>query len=81
MEEKSPLLQRRHAIANEHFSIWNVLKRLYHRDCLPCIPVRYVLAFVSFLGFVNVYILRVNLSMAIIQMVDTTSNVTLHDVS
>ena len=36
------------------------------------IPARYVLAFLSFLGFANVYALRVNLSVAIVGMVKKT---------
>ena len=33
---------------------------------------RHVLVFMAFLGFVNVYALRVNLSVAIVSMVNTT---------
>lgn len=42
-------------------------------DCLPCIPARYTLAMVSCLGFINVYALRVNLSVAIVQMDNSTA--------
>ena len=48
-------------------------RRVWSFDCLPCIPARYTLAFVSCLGFVNVYALRVNLSVAIVQMVNSTA--------
>lgn len=41
-----------------------------HFHCGCSIPVRYVLAFLSFLGLVNVYMLRVNLSLAVVVMVD-----------
>ena len=47
--------------------------RWWRFDCLPCIPARYVLAVVSCLGFVNVYALRVNLSVAIVQMANSTA--------
>ena len=38
--------------------------KLWHKDWFPWIPARYVLALMSFLGILNVYALRVNLSMA-----------------
>ena len=41
---------------------------MWRTDCFPCVPARYVLAIASCLGFVNVYALRVNLSVAIVQM-------------
>ncbi|XP_065897724.1 sialin-like [Dysidea avara] len=44
----------------------------WYFSCLPCIKARYVLAFMLFLGLCNVYALRVNLSVAIVQM--TTKN-------
>jgi len=40
----------------------------WYFNCLPFIKARYVLAFMLFLGLVNVYALRVNLSVAIVQM-------------
>lgn len=40
---------------------------------MPFIPARYVIAIVGCLGFVNVYGLRVNLSVAIVQMVNSTA--------
>ena len=39
-------------------------------QCNCRIPVRYILALLSFLGLMNVYMLRVNLSLAVIVMVD-----------
>lgn len=39
------------------------------RSCFQKIPKRYIMAFMTFLGFANVYALRVNLSVAIIAMV------------
>ncbi|XP_019853503.1 PREDICTED: sialin-like [Amphimedon queenslandica] len=47
-------------------------RSLWRRHCLPCVPKRYILAVLSFLGFVNVYAMRVNLSMAIIVMANGT---------
>jgi len=35
---------------------------------------RSILTFMSFLGFINVYCLRVNLSVALVQMVNTTED-------
>lgn len=37
--------------------------------CFNCLPKRYMVALLSFLGFVNVYSLRVNLSVALVAMV------------
>ena len=42
----------------------------WRRLCCPWLPTRYVLTLMGFLGFCNVYMLRVNLSMAIVQMVN-----------
>jgi len=41
--------------------------------CLRSMSCRHILAFVAFLGFVNVYCLRVNLSVALVAMVNQTS--------
>lgn len=57
------------------------MRALWHRDMCPCIPARYVLAIIGFLGFVNVYALRVNLSMAILEMVNDSANASTHWVS
>ncbi len=51
----------------------NGWRRYWSFDCLPFIPARYSLVLVSCLGFVNVYALRVNLSVAIVQMVNSTT--------
>jgi len=40
----------------------------WYIDCLPFIKARYVIVFMLFLGLCNVYALRVNLSVAIVQM-------------
>lgn len=52
----------------EHQSKWRVV--------CHCIPKRYVVAILSFFGFLNVYALRVNLSIALVAMV---SNRTIYD--
>ena len=41
--------------------------------CCACIPKRYLVAIMSFFGFVNVYMLRVNLSVALVAMVSNTT--------
>lgn len=41
--------------------------------CCACLPKRYLVAIMSFLGFVNVYALRVNLSVALVAMVSNTT--------
>lgn len=51
----------------------NLLSKTWRCNCFPCIPARYMIALVSCLGFVNVYGLRVNLSVAIVQMVNSTA--------
>ncbi len=66
MEEKQPL---------QDTSQPPLYLRLWRRDYAPAIPARYVLAFMSFLGFCNVYALRVNLSMAIVEMDNSTVTV------
>ena len=48
-------------------------QRLRRVDIFPWIPARYSLAILSFLGFFNVYALRVNLSVAIVQMDNSTA--------
>ena len=45
------------------------------KNYCPCIPARYVLAAMSSLGFAIVYALRVNLSVAIVQMDNDTATV------
>ena len=50
------------------------LQRLWHENWCSWLPARYVLAVMSFFGFMNVYILRVNLSVAIVVMVNNTQS-------
>ena len=45
------------------------------RDYCPCIPARYVLALMTCFGLTVVYGLRVNLSVAIVQMDNDTATV------
>ena len=71
-------IPEREAQASRHQ--W-LLKGLWNQDYCPWIPARYVLAVVSFLGFFIVYALRVNLSMAIVTMVNNSANGTPKDVS
>ena len=44
------------------------------RDCFPCIPARYVLSVMGSLGFLIVYALRVNMSVALVAMVNETAS-------
>ena len=55
------------------------IRRLWHTDWCPWIPARYVLAIMSFLGFVNVYVLRVNLSMALVVMINDSSSINVNE--
>ena len=50
------------------------ISKLWHTDWCPWVPARYVLALMTFLGIVNVYALRVNLSMALVVMVNDSDN-------
>jgi hypothetical protein len=43
------------------------------QDTSQCVKARYVMAFMGFLGFANVYAMRVNLSVAIVAMVNNTA--------
>ena len=43
------------------------------RDYFPCIPARYILSVMGCLGFVIVYALRVNMSVALVAMVNETA--------
>lgn len=68
MEEKEPLLSE--LTPTKPKKGW---RAFWSYDCLPFIPARYTLALVSCLGFVNVYALRVNLSVAVVQMANSTA--------
>jgi len=47
--------------------------RTQENCCCSCLPKRYLVAILSFFGFVNVYALRVNLSVALVAMVSNTT--------
>jgi len=51
----------------------NSVYRLRSLNVCPCVAARYMLAVLAFWGFLNVYALRVNLSVAIVLMDNTTS--------
>ena len=51
----------------------SILHRVRGMDLFPWMPARYALAILGFLGFFNVYALRVNLSVAIVQMDNSTA--------
>ena len=51
----------------------STIHRLRRANLFPWIPARYALAIISFLGLFNVYALRVNLSVAIVQMDNSTA--------
>ena len=51
----------------------STIRRLRSANLFPWMPARYALAILSFLGFFNVYALRVNLSVAIVQMDNSTA--------
>ena len=58
------------AVTEEQTVIYNKLILSYKG---PWIGVRHIFAFLGFLGFVNVYAMRVNLSVAIVAMVNSTN--------
>lgn len=60
---------------NDMYSYDEESPRKQPRDlcCCSCLPKRYLVAILSFFGFVNVYALRVNLSVALVAMVSNTT--------
>ena len=70
MEDTYLLLSRNKAARQKR----NCLRRLWRQQWYRWLPARYVLAVMSFLGLVNVYILRVNLGVALVVMVNKTSS-------
>lgn len=50
----------------------------WQRDVLPCFPTRYVIVIITFVGFMIVYALRINLSMAIVAMVNASADNSTH---
>ena len=73
MESKDKGLQKEMASLNDDIRKRSLFHRIRTIDPFPWISARYSLAILSFLGFFNVYALRVNLSVAIVQMANSTS--------
>lgn len=69
--DKVPLLEK--ATREERCGLSSLPRLVWRRSLAPCVPVRYSLAVMSFLGFSNLYALRTNLSVAIVQMVNSTA--------
>ena len=57
-------------VSERQIQIYNQLISSYTG---PCIGVRHIFAILGFMGFLNVYAMRVNLSVAIVAMVNDTS--------
>ena len=79
MDEEEALLYNRACTSPEtgedQVAHWSgEFKKAWRRDYCPCVPARYTLAIMSFLGFVVLYALRVNLSMVIVVMVNNSAN-------
>ena len=72
-EEKRPLLPPEVDASSIGSVRWSI-RSLWYEDLFPVVPARYMLAVMGFLGFFNVYALRVNLSMAIVAMVNETAD-------
>ena len=70
-EDKIPLIEN--ASDGEPERPRSLPERLWRRSPAPCIPARYSLAVLSFLGLMNVYALRINLSVAIVETVNSTA--------
>ena len=70
-EDKIPLIEN--ASNGELERSRSLPERLWRWSPAPCIPARYTLAVLSFLGLMNVYALRINLSVAIVEMVNSTA--------
>ena len=74
-EEKQPFLPSDNDVSSS--GRWSV-RSLWYADLLPIMPARYMLAIMGFLGFFNVSALAVNLSMAIVAMVNETADPASH---
>ena len=69
-KKKTPLLAEGDRLSTDFLSI----RALWRTDVFPFLPARYVLAIMGFLGFFNVYALRVNLFMTIVAMVNESAD-------
>ena len=78
--ENKPLLP---ALSHDTPSISSRCMKILCFKCLPhcCLPARYLMAITGFFGFVIVFALRVNLSMALVVMVNSSANASTHLVS
>ena len=70
MDEEQSLLQP----ASSRVKKDGTGKCFWQYDIFPCVPARYVLVVVCCFGFINVYSLRGNLSLAIVVMVNDSAN-------
>ena len=70
-EDKIPLIEN--ASDGEPERPRSLPERLWRRSPAPCIPARYSLAVLSFLGLMITFALRINLSVAIVEMVNSTA--------
>lgn len=73
MEAEEKGLQKEMTSLNDDIRKRSVFHRIRTINAFPWISARYSLAILGFLGFFNVYALRVNLSVAIVQMANSTS--------
>ena len=77
--EKASLIARRDEVEGEEEDCEPTDKRASGGCCsagssVHCVPKRYVFLLLGFLGFLNLYTLRLNLSVAVVQMdADTAS--------
>ena len=69
-EEKSLLLSDKHPLLHKTRQF---LCQLWRKDIFHCIPTRFVTVVMCFLGISTVFALRVNLSIAILAMVEEHS--------
>ena len=73
-KKKTPLLPEHKQLLTNRLSI----RALWRTDFFPFLPARYVLAIMGFLGFFNLYALRVNLFITIVAMVNESADSSSH---
>ena len=75
--EKRGLMSNRRVQRGVESGVLKQVRRDIHyyccRDYFPCIPARYILSVMGCIGFVIVYALRVNMSVALVAMVNETA--------